>query len=111
MNERQLFHKAVRDQREALGAVEDGRFEPPHSCVMLTSVENRFSGIKGGVTMQVGKRSAAELIVKGSHRLATPEEIENYEADQVAGKRAAMDLENQAARRSVFTQVEHKKGQ
>jgi len=111
MNERQLFHKAVREMRLELGAVPAGAFEPPRSCVMLTSIENRSSGLKGGVAMQVGKRCAAELIVKGTHRLSTPEEIEAYDADQVDRRRAARDADNLAARRIVVTQTERKNGQ
>jgi len=99
--ERIARRAAIDEVRAEIGAKPDGAWEPPSDCVMLTSIENRFRGMKGGITMQVGKRQAAEHIVDGSHRLSTDEEIAAHHEDELDRRCAARDAENRAERRTV----------
>lgn len=100
--ERAEYCAAIRDMERQLGAATYPRRERPEDCVILTTVEKRSRGIKGGVAMEVCKRSAARQIVDGTHRLATDEEIEAYHADQRKRRADAVDLENRKNFRAVF---------
>jgi len=99
--ERIARRAAIEQTRSDLGAVAEHAWEPRDSCVFLTSIENRFAGRKGGVTMQVGKRQAAVHIVDNTHRLSTEEEIEAYHQDDHDRYWAGVDAENKANRRTV----------
>jgi hypothetical protein len=93
---------AIEEVRQKLGAKPFGVYEPPADCVFLTTIENRFKGMKGGTVIQVGKRDAAVLIVDRSHRLSTSEEIEAYHRDDWDRQRAAANADNRANRRAVI---------
>ncbi len=92
--ERAMRRAALEGTMERLGAKPYPAWEPPSDCVWLTSVEKRFRGIKGGMTMEVGKRAAAELIVDGTHALSTEAEIAAYHADELRRKQEAFDAKN-----------------
>ena len=99
--ERKWRIAAIRGTMERIGATPDGAYEPPLSAIFLIAIENRFKGMKGGVVMEVGKRAAAVLIVDGSHREATEDEIEAYHRDQAERKAVARDAELRKQRRTV----------
>jgi hypothetical protein len=86
---------------QEIGAKPYPAWEPPADSVMLTSIGNRFTGMKGGVTTEVKKRSAAVLIVDGAYRRSTDEEIVAYNKREVAARCAAADTENLRKRRVV----------
>lgn len=101
--ERAAYFAAVREKEEELGAPPRGQPERPSDCVMLTSIDKPFQGLRGGVTMQVGKRSAAKLIVDGTHRLATKDEGKEYWADQEDRRKKGKEAEEVArVRRMLF---------
>ena len=93
---------AIEEKRAELGAKPAHAYEPPSDCVFLTTIENRFKGLRGGVTMQVGKRSAAVLIVDGSHRLSTDDEIEAYHQAEHDRRCAAQQEDDRRNRRAVI---------
>lgn len=57
----------------------------------LVSIENRAKGIRGGVVCLGLTHYTAVRLVEGTHRLATQEETEFYEAEQTK-KRAAAEV-------------------
>ena len=103
--ERQAYWAAIDEKLKELGAPPRGVPELPKDCVMLTSVEKRFAGLKGGVTMEVGKRAAAKAIVEGTHRLATEAEIEAYRYQQEDAREKIEAEENKRLRRAVYDPV------
>ncbi len=100
--ERAHRRACIEETLKELGAPPAGAVELPRDCVMLTSIERRFAGMAGGVTMEVGKRAAAVLIVDGTHRLATEDEIAAYHADQAERKAAANTAALAAEGRAVL---------
>jgi hypothetical protein len=60
--------------------------------------------------MQVGKRAAAKLIVDGTHRLSTDEDIDAYEVDQQKRKDDAIAATNLSRGIGVFQVQSPKKG-
>lgn len=70
MNE---FWRSVRETEAALGDVE---------FVYITSIENRSTGMHGGVLCQASRENAATMITRGSHRVSTPEEVEAFLVEQ-----------------------------
>jgi hypothetical protein len=59
--------------------------------VVMVSIQRPERGVKGGALMEVERRAAAELIVAGSHRLATKEEERLYRAKHEADRRAQIE--------------------
>lgn len=51
-------------------------------CPLMVSLNHPEIGATGGVVVSVTKGIAAELFVKGTHRMATDEEIESHRQSQ-----------------------------
>lgn len=68
------YWKAVRETRGSL----------QEEFPFVTSIADEVSGAKGGMVCQVDRENAAILLVKKTHRLATPDEVAQYRADEDA---------------------------
>lgn len=71
--------------------------------VVMVSIHRPERGVKGGAVVEVERRLAAELIVNGSHRLATKEEERLYSAQQNADAQARIEEGRRKARIVVAT--------
>lgn len=100
--ERAHRRAAIAGVMERIGAKPYPTPELPSDCVFLTSIDNRFRGMKGGVVQQVGKRAAAEAIVDGTHCLSTDDEIEAYHANEAEKKHLARVAEMRAKGQAVI---------
>jgi hypothetical protein len=95
--------------REFWSAVRETESTLPQDPFVM-SIESRTAGIRGGVVAQAGREAAAKLIVTGSHRLATAEEIEAYHAGEAETRRNAYAAaEHAAGRVSVVVSPEPRK--
>jgi hypothetical protein len=81
---------AVRETREAL------QKEFPDGAVHITSIANRYTGLKGDVVNEASVQHAAERVASGTHRISTDEEIKAYWADNA---KRAVDIENAERKR------------
>jgi hypothetical protein len=87
----QEYWKAVRAMRESLPDV-----------LFITSATASDDGRVAGVTFEVTKEAAARPLVDGSHRLATPQEIAAYNAEQDRKRRLLDAQADVAAGRFAF---------
>ena len=63
----------------------------------LVSLDDRSLGMVGGLVVQIKRESAAKLILAKSHRLATPEEIEQY---NLASQAREVELRDELMRKA-----------
>jgi hypothetical protein len=68
----------------------------------LVSIEDRAKGMAGGMVVQVKRENAARLILAKTHRLATGEEIEQYERENLARVAAAREESLRRAGQSTY---------
>jgi hypothetical protein len=75
----------------------------PEGDVFLVSIENPRRGWTGGIVTEVSREIAARDIAEGSHRIATPEEVEAYRIDQQRRAERQRANAREAAGVSIFT--------
>lgn len=70
---------------------------PPGDSLYVTSIDNRrfAGGVRGGVMCEVLRKKAAELIVQGTHRISTAEELAAYQAESKTRAEEIADKEYQ----------------
>ncbi len=60
----------------------------PDEFVFITSVDKSSLGVTGGATVEASRRGAAEAIARGSHRPASPAEVDQYWKNEEAKRTA-----------------------
>ncbi|HUD99068.1 MAG TPA: hypothetical protein VMR62_05800 [Bryobacteraceae bacterium] len=88
----QVYYKKIR-------ALEDSLTD---QSIVVVSLETPDGG-RPGVRTEVPRRTAAKMIVEGSARLATPEEMRDFQEQKVEAKRLADQLT--AASRMQFAVI------
>ena len=89
----QQYYSDMRAMTDALAA------RHADGCLLVVSVDNRFKNTTAGNTCEVTTDNAARLILDGTHREATAEEIHAYQEAQEF-KRAPSADPLEAARRT-----------
>jgi hypothetical protein len=56
----------------------------PSESTYIASIDRPMEGINGGRVFAASAKLAAQRVVEGTHRIATPEEIDRYHTEQQA---------------------------
>lgn len=68
------------DMKQFWGSVNNVKAQIGIGVSYITSLDLPYTECIGGVTVEANQSIAAQAIVKGTHRRATPEEIESFKA-------------------------------
>jgi hypothetical protein len=94
MNTVQSFWMRVKDRRARLTEqIQEQPWQPRDGSVFLVSLDNSEKGTTAGFTVAVPLALAAELLTKGTHRLADEQAVIAYRAGIEATRSLAKDVE------------------